>query len=154
MSELSPMTLFQLAQRFVGEIAERPGSADNPFIVWCQESCNLTNTADEVPWCSTFLNRLCWLLRAARSKSARARSWLGIGVTTTLAEATADWCIVVLTRGRGPHPNATVLDAPGHVGLFAGLEDESVLILGGNQSNGVTIQRFPVAAVLGVRRLI
>lgn len=41
----------------------------------------------------------------------------------------------------------------GHVGFFAGLDGASVKVLGGNQSNAVSIQNFPIASVLGVRRL-
>jgi hypothetical protein len=56
-------------------------------------------------------------------------------------------------RGTGKQPGPDVTAAPGHVGLFAGLEGTHVLVLGGNQSNGVSVARFPVARVLGVRRL-
>jgi uncharacterized protein (TIGR02594 family) len=146
--------LFALAQRFVGEIIERHGAADHPFIVWCHESTSLpAGTPDEVPWCSSFLNRLCWLLRLPRTKSAAARSWLSVGRAIPLGEAHVG-DVVVLKRGPGESPGPDVLDAPGHVGLYAGSDGSAILILGGNQGNGVTVARFDSRRVLGVRRLI
>ena len=148
------MTLYQLAERFVGEIVERPGASDHPFIVWCHESCGREDAPDEIPWCSAFLNRLAWLLRLPRSKSAAARSWLTVGVPIALAEARVGSDVVILQRGVGIQPGPEVTSgASGHVGLFAGSDGAWVLILGGNQANGVTIARYRVASVLGVRRL-
>lgn len=148
------MTLFDLAQRFVGEVHERPGALDSPFIQWCHESCSLgPDTADEVPWCSSFLNRLCWQLRLPRSKSAAARSWLLVGQVIALHEAQVG-DVVILRRG-GNTQGPEVIAAPGHVGLFAGadLMRGTVQILGGNQSDGVTVSGFKALDVLGVRRL-
>jgi uncharacterized protein (TIGR02594 family) len=149
------MNAFQLAQRFVGEIQESPAAAQaNPFIQWGYGLCGLSQESDDsVPWCSTFLNSICWLLRLPRSKSAAARSWLLVGQAIDIESATPGVDVVVLKRGTGTQPGADVIRAPGHVGLFAGLEDSHVLVLGGNQSNGVSVARFPVARVLGVRRL-
>jgi uncharacterized protein (TIGR02594 family) len=141
------MTAFQLAERLVLEIPERPGTASHPFIVWCHESCNLTYTDDDVPWCSSFLNRICWLLRLPRSKSAMARSWLDVGQAIRLEVARPENDVVILKRGAPP---------AGHVGLYAGTIPEDtgrVRLLGGNQSNNVTIASFPIADILGIRRL-
>lgn len=148
------MTLFELATRFIGEVTERAGAADEPFIQWCHASCGLSpDTPDEVAWCSSFQNRLAWILRLPRSKSAAARSWLTVGFPISVHEATAANDIVILKRGSGEQPGPEVIAAPGHVGLFAGLEGDRVLILGGNQSDGVTLASFPASSVLGVRRL-
>ncbi len=147
------VTLFDAAQRFVGNVKEITGDKGDPFIVWCLQSCDAKITSDEVPWCSGFINRLAWFLRLWRSKSLAARSWLTGGIPITLAQAEIGNDIVILKRGKAPQPGPDVLKAPGHVGVFAGLEDGFVLILGGNQSNGVTIARFPISDVLGVRRL-
>ena len=140
------MTLYDLAQRFVGEVRERPGMQDEPFIQWCHASCSLSpDTPDEVPWCSSFLNRTAWILRLPRSKSAAARSWLQVGTPLALKEACPAYDVVILKRGTNP--------AQGHVGLFAGCEGDRVLLLAGNQGDGVSIASFPVADVIGVRRL-
>lgn len=148
------MTLYQAALRFVGEIHEIVGPTHEPFIQWCLTSCGLNpDTPDEVPWCSAFINRLCWWLRLPRSKSAAARSWLLVGMPVSLGQAESGFDVVILKRaGSNAGPEVTS-GAPGHVGLFAGVENDHVLVLGGNQSNGVSIARFAASDVLGVRRL-
>ena len=155
------MTLFEHAQRFVGEVHEIPGAQHSPFIQWCFEACEGygPDTPDEVPWCSAWLNRMCWIVRLPRSKSAAARSWLGIGHGVDLARAIVGADVVVLKRGVGAQPGPEVLKASGHVGLFAGRETDRdgkgyVLVLGGNQADGVTVARFPEEQILGIRRLI
>ena len=130
--------------RLVGEIHERPGAADHPFIVWCHESTTMGASPDEVPWCSSFVNRLAWLLRLPRSKSAAARSWLGVGVSVHVEDAQPG-DIMVFARGANP--------AQGHVAVFAGWEGPTARVVGGNQSDGVTIAEFQTTAIVGVRRL-
>lgn len=145
--------LFRTAQRYVG-VREMPGYADHPFIQWCLMSCDTPpSTHDEVPWCSAFINRLAWELRLPRSKSASARSWLAVGSGVRLEDAVVGYDVVVLTRGGGEQPGPEVLAAPGHVGLYAGREGSSVLLLAGNQGNAVSVAAFPASRVLGVRRL-
>lgn len=149
------MTVFDMAQRFVGEIQELPGAQHHPAIQWWHSLCSLGgDQADETPWCSSFVNGMCWLLRLPRSKSAAARSWLTVGRAIPLDTARTGYDVVVLQRGTGAQPGADVLQAPGHVGFFAGSDASSVFVLGGNQSNAVTVAAFPKAQVLGVRRLV
>lgn len=149
------MTAYDLAQRFVGEIRELPGAAQHhPLIQWWHMLCALgTNQPDETPWCSSFVNGVCWLLRLPRSKSAAARSWLAVGQPVGLHTAVPGYDVVILKRGSGDQPGPERLDAPGHVGFYAGQDPGVVYVLGGNQSNGVTVQAFPRTRVLGVRRL-
>jgi len=145
------MTPYDLAQRFVGEIVERPGTAQHPFIQWGHSLCGLgEDVPDEVPWCSSFLNTIAWQLRLPRSKSAAARSWLKVGMPIRLQDAAVGYDVVVLNRGG---PKDAALAGPGHVGLFAGLVGSRVSLLAGNQGNGVSVASFRVADVLGVRRL-
>lgn len=142
------MTLFDMAQRLVGEIVERPGAADHPFIVWCHGATTLGETHDEVPWCSSFVNRLAWFLRLPRSKSAAARSWLDVGEAIAVEDARAGNDVVVFERA-GAGPNA------GHVAIFAGIDNDGrVRVIGGNQGNAVTFEAFAQDKVLGVRRLM
>lgn len=149
------MTPYELAMRFVGEITELPGPNKNsPFIQWCHESVGLVDTPDEVAWCSSFVNRICWILRLPRSKSARARSWLTLGRPLDAKDAVPGHDVIVLKRGTGDQPGPDVIDAPGHVGFFARLDGDWVMVLGGNQSDGVTVARFPASSILGIRRLV
>lgn len=145
------MTLYEFAQRFVG-LAEIAGPRNNGFIVWAHSLCGL-DAADEVPWCSAFVNALAWMLRLPRSKSSAARSWLNVGTPVEINDARAGFDVVILKRGAGPQPGPEIINAVGHVGLFAGVDQAFVLVLGGNQGDAVSIARFPIASVLGVRRL-
>ena len=152
------MTLFDLAQRFVGEVRELPGIQQEPFIQWCFTKCGYgPDTPDEIPWCSAILNGWCWLLRLPRSKSSAARSWLTVGQAMSIEQARVGYDIVILRQEKND-PGPDVLKARGHVGLFAGREvsaggHQYVLVLGGNQADAVSVVRFPEELVLGVRRL-
>lgn len=145
--------MFLFAERLVGEIKELPGSKDHPFIQWCHLLVGLgPDSPDEVPWCSSCLNLWAWLFRFPRSGSPAARSWLLVGADVALADALPG-DVVIIKRGTNHGPEVTS-GAPGHVFLFAGLHGSThVRGLGGNQSNAITVALFPVADVLGVRRL-
>jgi uncharacterized protein (TIGR02594 family) len=146
------MTLFELGQRFIGHLQEKPGIEDHPYIRFAHSLTTLGESHDEIPWCSSWLNSLCFLLDLPRSHSAAARSWMPIGNSIgTLFEAQVGNDIVVLNRGGSPDPTVS---GPGHVGIFAGLQGSThVLLLGGNQGNAVNVRAFPVESVLGIRRL-
>ena len=145
-------TAYDLAQRFIGT-AEVSGSLHNPQIMAMLRLDNDWPTDDSVPWCSAWVNYIAWLLRLPRSKSLAARSWLSVGRPVKVFDAEAENDVVVLSRGPSS-PGPEVLDAPGHVGFFAGRENESVLVLGGNQGDTVSVAPFPFQRVLGVRRLL
>ena len=139
------MTAYDLAQRFVGELTELTGNDNHPLIQWFHMLCALGHDQpDATPWCSSFANGVCWLLRLPRSKSAAARSWLTVGRPVLIGEAVVGWDVVVLSRGAAP---------AGHVGFFAGVDRDHVHVLGGNQGDAVTVQAFDLATVLGVCRL-
>lgn len=148
------MNLYKLVERFVGEVHEVAGAGADPFIVWCHASTTLKATSDEISWCSSALNRFAWMLRLPRSKSAAARSWLSVGVPVPFAQAQLG-DVVILKRGPAPQPGPDVLNAPGHVTLYAGPTEATTHFngLGCNQSDGITVARFAIADVLGVRRL-
>jgi uncharacterized protein (TIGR02594 family) len=134
---------FTIAQRFVG-VKETPGVASTPLVLAMLRLDDQSVADDQTPWCSAFASWIAWLLRLPRSKSLAARSWLHVGRPIALEDAIAADDIVVLERGAG-----------GHVGFYAGRHpDGSILILGGNQSDAVTIAAFAVDRLLGVRRLI
>lgn len=147
------ITAFSLAQRFVG-VREIAGKADNPMVLSMLTLDASWPQHDEVPWCSAFVNYIAWLLRLPRSKSLRARSWLEVGrPLDIMEEPLAAFDVVVLKRGGGDQPGPEVLEAQGHVGFYAGREDDHLLVLGGNQGDTVSIKPFPTRLLLGMRRL-
>jgi uncharacterized protein (TIGR02594 family) len=144
------LTAFDLAMRFVGT-KEVSGVSSHPLIA-AMLSLDGGETTDEIPWCSAYVNFIAWLLRLPRSKSLAARSWLGVGTPIHLDQARPGFDVVILTRA-GATKDPGVLNAPGHVGWYAGANGNTVMVLGGNQSNSVSLARFPTTDVLGVRRL-
>ena len=139
-----PTDLHLLSKRFLG-VKEAAGAANAPQIMAFLHLDANWPSGDEVPWCSAFVNYLCWLLDLPRSKSLAARSWLSIGRPVPLAEAQQGNDIVIFRRGSNP--------AQGHVAVFERLDGDGVFVIGGNQGDAVTNARFPAADVLGVRRL-
>lgn len=152
------MTPFDMAQRFIG-IKETAGTVNNPVIMAMLRLDAAWPANDEVAWCSAFINFIAWLWRLPRSKNLAARSWLSVGEAIALEEATVDpMTVVILKRGADPQPGPEVVHAdgtwpPGHVGLFAGLNSTHVMLLGGNQGDGVSVQSFQRNRVIGVRRI-
>lgn len=142
------ITAYQLAERFIGT-KEVAGQIHNPQIMAMLTLDQKWPEGDEVPWCSAFVNYICWLLRLPRSKSLRARSWLDVGTPVSLQSAEQGWDVVVLDRPPSPKY--------GHVGFFcvADFKDiyDMVYLLGGNQSNQVSLVPYPIERVIGVRRL-
>lgn len=136
-----PITPYALARRFIG-VHELAGQANAPLILAMLQLDDAWPISDEVPWCSAFVNAIAWALDASRTRSLAARSWLHAGQSVTLQEARPGWDIVVLSRGSG-----------GHVGFLHSQDVETVTLLGGNQSNSVSLGTFPKSRVLGVRRL-
>lgn len=141
------VTAYSIAERFIG-IKEVRGSVDNPHILAMLKLDDEWPAHDEVPWCSAYVNYVCWLLRLPRSKSLRARSWLQVGKAVGERQAEVGFDIVVLNRADGPS-DPTIIDAPGHVGFFAGRGN----ILGGNQGNSVSVAPFNRERILGIRRI-
>jgi len=138
------MTPFQIAQTYIGT-KELPNEKDNHLILAMIESCNPIDAPlhDEIPWCAAFMNFILKHANLPHTNSLAARSNLNIGsVVPSINEALVGNDIVVLKRTGGHH-----------VGFFAGLEEDGVWILGGNQSNQVSLQKFRITDVLGVRRI-
>ena len=142
---------FELAERYVGT-KEVGGKMDNPLVLAMLRLDAKWPSADSVPWCSGFVNWICWHARLPRSKDLRARSWLTVGKGIPLDKAEPG-DIIVLQRGGGEQPGPEIIDAPGHVGFYAGRFNEFIEVLGGNQSDQVKISRYPANRLLGVRRL-
>ena len=122
---------------------EVSGPKSNPKILEVYKSVdgldNMELNDDEIPWCSCFAN---WCVQQAGGKgtrSAMARSWLNWGDKSD--GQVGD--IVVLKRGDS--------NIQGHVGFVVKKGLLSVDVIGGNQSNNVTIQSFSRTKVLGYR---
>lgn len=125
-----------------GEIGtvEYVGEKHDARIVEYHPATTLRAHDDETPWCSAFAN---WCMHKAVIKGsgqANARSLLTWG---RKVEAPVHGCVVVLKRGT----SAT----SGHLGFYIDSHGESIVVVGGNQSNSVKLSNYPKADVLGCR---
>lgn len=129
----------RVAQREIGVKEIRGG--EHPRILEYHSKTTLRATEDEVSWCSSFMNWVCWKCGLERSHSAAARSWLGYGKTLP---GFKKYAIVILKRGNSSWQ--------GHV-AFA-MKDNgngTIQCLGGNQSDSVCYANYSKSAVLGYR---
>jgi len=138
------ITPYSIAEKFIG-LQEVPGKDSSSVIMSMLTLDAGWPEGDDVPWCSAFVNYICWLAGVSRSKKLNARSWLAVGSPVPLEEAEQGRDVVIFSRGNNP--------AEGHVAFFSELRDDHVFVLGGNQSDAVTITSYPRSRVVGVRRL-
>lgn len=130
-------------------ILEVPGKGDNPVIIaWAKEVekgigvAHLGYSADSIPWCGLFTAIVA--VRAGWGEFVPktplwAKSWANFGVKADVASL-GD--ILVFSRPGGG----------GHVGFYIGEDKDFYHVLGGNQSNAVTITRITKSRCIAVRR--
>lgn len=95
---------------------------------------------DEVPWCAAFVGAVLQRAGLPTTGSLMARSYLNWGQPIDAAQPGA---LAIFSRGTNP--------AYGHVGFVLGETGSSVYLLGGNQSDAVTVGRYPKKRLLGFR---
>lgn len=121
--------------------AERAGAKDNPRIVALFRDAGHPDVVrDEVAWCAAFCGACLERAGLRATRSLMARSYLKWG--EALAEPRVG-AIAVFSRGSNP--------TEGHVGFWLGETEDSIVLLGGNQSNAVSVARYPKARLLGLR---
>lgn len=126
---------------------EIAGKKDNPVIMqlWkdvfdAQGKKNWINT-EETPWCGAFVGAVLVrsnLLKHVPKFFFRALEWNLVGRKLSKP---AYGCVVVMSRKGG-----------GHVGFCVGKDQSgNIMILGGNQGNGVNIKPFNKERIVGYR---
>lgn len=133
----------------LNELGQReiPGRRHNMRIVYYHSFTTLGAVDDETSWCSSFICAAAEETGHQSTRSAAARSWLSYGTEVSLADA-APGDICVFWRGS---PNSWM----GHVTFIHEKWDgksHTIKCLGGNQSNAVTIEDYPLHQLLSVRR--
>ena len=146
------VTALTLAGRFIG-VTEAAGHASNPMVLAMLQLDQQWPEGDDVPWCSGFANYIAWLLELPRSKSLAARSWLSIGRAVGIHEAEPGFDVVIFKRGGGLQPGPEVIQASGHVAFYMARKPGLIQVVGGNQSDAVTVASYPISRVLGIRRI-
>lgn len=126
-------------------VVETPGAADNPIILGWAKEVGLANAYgdDAIPWCGLFaavvVKRANWV---PVKDPLWARNWVNFGRAVALADAALGDVLVF------------VRDGGGHVGFYVGEDAGYFHVLGGNQSDAVTITRIARSRCIAVRRPI
>lgn len=136
---VSPSVLVETANRILGA----DENAQNGLITQFLADGGVNLDPAETAWCAGFINAVLAQNGIDGTKSLAARSFLDWGEEVT---DPTEGDIVVVSRG--------LRDGwQGHVGIFQGFDENGdILILGGNQSNGVNVTAYPVERLLGYRR--
>ncbi|MEM1286982.1 MAG: TIGR02594 family protein [Pseudomonadota bacterium] len=128
------------AKRHVG-VKEWAAARHNPAIVGFFRAAGFGGIKDdETPWCAAFVNAVLSESGLIGSGSLLARSFLKWGEPISDAKPGA---IAVFRRGQAGWQ--------GHVGFVVGGTPKALNILGGNQSNAVTIASYSRSKLLGFR---
>lgn len=139
------------ARSYIG-LQEKVGPLHEAQIVeFFADSGNEWVKDDETAWCGAFVAAM--FVRAGRpdvrppgekANALRARKWLEVG-TEVLSPALGD--LVIFSRG-------SANSGQGHVGFFVGETADKIKVLGGNQSNSVSIASYAKSRLLGFRRVV
>lgn len=131
------------ARRLLGT-REVAGSASNPKIMQWADDLGQWYPDDSVPWCGLFVAH-CMAVGAPTEPQdfnrLGARAWRAFGVSVPPSVG----AIAVFWR---THKTQSV---NGHVGFIVGADADSFHILGGNQSDNVTITRVAKSRLLDCR---
>lgn len=122
---------------------ETPGSANNAKIMAWAKEVGLKNvyTADSVPWCGLFIK-----LVAERAGKKAVKDPLWALNWSSFGNKIGQPCLGdVLTFTR---------DSGGHVGLYIGEDKDTYHVLGGNQSDSVSVTRIYKKRLHSARRPI
>lgn len=140
------MTPYEFAESRIGT-HERPGPlADHPFVLECLSLVHVPKAMlhDETPWCAAFVHRCLLAGGIQGTGKANARSYLQWGRHVPLDQI-QQGDVVVFWR-------ESPKGIKGHVAFYVEGNDTHVLVLGGNQGNGVRKAFYPRSRILGVRR--
>jgi uncharacterized protein (TIGR02594 family) len=128
-----------MARKELG-VEEVPGSGNNPAILgYYRDAGHPEVGSDEVPSCAAFVGAMLSRSGYRPSGSLMARSYLEWGARLDKPRL---GCVVVLKRGAPP---------AGHVGFAVEWNGATVKILGGNQSDAVSVATFSRASIIGYR---
>jgi uncharacterized protein (TIGR02594 family) len=128
--EQAQIVWFKEAQRLLGQ-RELPGSGSNPEIIDWASDLGISYKSDDIPWCGLFVAHCVGSTldrEPLPSRLLSARSWQTFGIKT---QPTAG-AIMVFWRN-------SLQSGLGHVGFYAGEDASAYRILGGNQSNSVSL---------------
>lgn len=134
---------YEEARRLMGT-KEIEGRNSNPTILDWASPLNLDYRSDDIPWCGLFVAHCIAATlpdEPLPNGPLSARNWRRFG---RACEPTMGAVLVFWRTDRLRSPN-------GHVGFYAGEDEASFYVLGGNQSDSVSIARLKKDRILDVR---
>ncbi|MGA9581433.1 MAG: TIGR02594 family protein [Allosphingosinicella sp.] len=137
----APPPWYEFALQELADRVAESGSGDHPRILEYLATCSDLEEGewerDSTPWCSAFVNWCLARAGIAGTDSGWARSWAEWGEPIDPPRVGA---IAVWVRGRASADDPVVT---GHVAFFAEDFGDSLLVLGGNQSDRVCLKAYP-----------
>lgn len=138
------MTHMTIARSYLGT-TELKGSADNPKIMEMYRTVGHDWVEhDETAWCAAFVGHCLEKAGFTSTRKLNARSYLSWGEKVAGPDQAKEGDIVIFTRGANT--------GQGHVAFFLRAVGAQIEVLGGNQSDAVTVARYPRSRLLGIRR--
>lgn len=134
------------ALSFIG-VEEVPGAASNPTIMKWALDLNIRYDGDHIAWCGLLVAAM---LHEASTDTPLpdnvlgARQYLTIGQKIDPSAAEIGDLAIFWRIAKS--------DWRGHVGFYMGAVGDQIIVLGGNQSNSVSIIMKDRAKLLGIRR--
>lgn len=131
-NDLADPTLvwFKEGTRLIGT-REKPGTGNNPVILDWATDAGIPYKSDDIPWCGLFVAH-CITSTLDREPTPaimlRARAWESFGIRTQPTPG----AVMVFWR-------KSLASGLGHVGFYAGEDKTAYRILGGNQSDSVSL---------------
>lgn len=118
------------------DVREVPGPRSNPRITMYHATTTGGAAPDETAWCSSFVNYCVEQAGFRGTDSKWARSWHEANWGRVVTDSPREGDVVVWRRtGHGQDG--------GHVGFYIDGDDDTILVLGGNQGNRISMARYP-----------
>ena len=139
----APVVWYEEAKRLLG-LREGPGSTNNPTIIDWADQLGIDYDHDDVPWCGLFVAHCVGATlpdEPLPNNPLGARNWAKVGEAATEAPG----AILVFWR---ESPNS----GKGHVGFYHGEDATAYHVLGGNQSDSVSVTRVAKSRLVAIRR--
>lgn len=141
-AENSLLVWYEEAFNLIGT-RERPGPGSNRKLLQWAKDLNIDYEDDDIPWCGLFVGHCIGATLPDEESPVRllsARSWRRFG------ESCAPMRGAVLVFWRGSPEGGL-----GHVGFYHSEDKDAYHLLGGNQSNAVSLARVSKKRLLAAR---
>jgi uncharacterized protein (TIGR02594 family) len=135
--------IYAQAEAELGTVEWAKGS--NPEVVKYYGEAGHTEIVDDsVPWCAAFVGAVLARSGVQGTGSLMARSYTNWGEAVPSVDHAQKGDLVVLSRGKDPRF--------GHVGFYNGKIGNQVRLLGGNQSDQVSVAQYAANRIVAIRR--